>query len=125
MTDTIKPERWDIWYARVKFEDSDMAKNRPVLVIDGDVGFVLSLKITTHGPRKGYPGEYQIVQWKEAGLIAPSVIRISKLLHLPDDSMIKKIGVLQEQDRLRIFMLYELIYKKPMFDVGDSDRIIQ
>ncbi len=116
--------RWDIWIARVEYEDGTESKIRPVLIIDGTHCYVLSLKITSHAPRSQFPGEYQIVEWKEAGLLKPSTIRINKRLNLPADSFVKKIGRLTELDRFNVSRIYlELFFDKkdrlpPWSDVG-------
>ena len=46
--------RWDIWIARVEFEEGTGSKIRPVLIIDGTRCYVLSLKITSHAPRSQF-----------------------------------------------------------------------
>ena len=102
--------RWDIWLARVEFEDKVGSKIRPVLIIDGTRCYVLSLKITSHLPREGYEGEYRIVNWKEAGLLKPSTVRISKQINLPADSFVKRIGRLTALDRVSISQLYQELY---------------
>ena len=102
--------RWDIWIAKVEFEEGTGSKIRPVLIIDGTRCYVLSLKITSHFPRSQFPGEYQIIEWKEAGLMKPSTIRISKQLNLPADSFVKRIGRLTELDRLNVLKIYLDLY---------------
>jgi hypothetical protein len=102
--------RWDIWIARVEFEEGTGSKIRPVLIIDGTRCYVLSLKITSHAPRSQFPGEYQIIEWKEAGLMKPSTIRISRQLNLPADSFVKKIGRLTESDRFNVSRIYLELY---------------
>lgn len=106
----FEPKRWDIWLADVMFEDLDCSKIRPVLVIDGTDCFVLSLKMTSKGPRVECSGEYQVKQWKEAGLIRPTVIRISKRISLTPDSLRKKIGVLQDMDINGVKASYQTLY---------------
>ena len=102
--------RWDIWIAKVEFEEGTGSKIRPVLIIDGTRCYVLSLKITSHVPRSQFLGEYQIIEWKEAGLMKPSTIRISKQLNLPTDSFVKRIGRLTELDRLNVLKIYLDLY---------------
>ena len=102
--------RWDIWIAKVEFEEGTGSKIRPVLIIDGTRCYVLSLKITSHVPRSQFPGEYQIIEWKEAGLMKPSTIRINKQLNLPADSFAKRIGRLTELDRLNVLKIYLDLY---------------
>ena len=102
--------RWDIWNAKVEFEEGAGSKIHPVLIIDGTRCYVLSLKITSHVPRSQFSGEYQIIEWKEAGLMKPSTIRISKQLNLPADSFVKRIGRLTELDCLNVLKIYFDIY---------------
>ena len=91
--------RWDIWIARVAFEDApEVAKIRPVLVVDEKENYVLSVKITSHSPRSEFAGEYSIRYWQAAGLLKPSTIRLTKRLSLPKEAFIKKIGILQKAD---------------------------
>ena len=102
--------RWDIWIARVEFEEKVGSKIRPVLIIDGTRCYVLSLKITPHPPRDDCEGEYRIVNWREAGLLKPSTVRISKQINLPADTFVKRIGRLTALDRINISQLYHELY---------------
>ena len=48
---TLSLNKWDIWLAKIAFEDaSDVIKKRPVLILDDLKCLVLSLKITSHSP---------------------------------------------------------------------------
>lgn len=97
---TLSLNKWDIWLAKVAFEDEpNIIKNRPVLVMDNTDCLVLSLKITSHSPRMNFKDEYQILKWKEAGLLKPSTLRISKKLLLPKESFIFKLGELHNIDK--------------------------
>lgn len=99
----MMPNRWEIWYAKVKFEDNpSQAKNRPVLIIDNRQMYLLSLKITSTAPRTNCWGEYAIVKWREAGLAHQSTIRISKRLKLVNSDFINKIGTLHPYDRINV-----------------------
>ncbi len=115
MNNSSKFTRWDIWIARVQFEDSAESKIRPVLIIDGTLCYVFALKITSHVPRDDRPGEYQIVQWREAGLLKLSILRISKRLNLPSESFVKMIGELTELDRMNVSRMYGELYLDKSF----------
>ncbi|EDP10937.1 type II toxin-antitoxin system PemK/MazF family toxin [Amedibacillus dolichus] len=110
----MKPSSWEIWDAKVAFEDDPHTlKRRPVLVISPKDIFILSLKITSHEPRKMYPGEYQIKKWREAGLNKPSTVRCSKRLNLIESDFIKKRGKLQVIDMIEVRnILHEIKSKK-------------
>lgn len=97
------PNRWEIWLAKVKFEDNpSVIKKRPVLIISPTVSCIISLKITGHSPRPSYKGEYRIKKWKEAGLDKESTIRVSKKLRLINTDFDYQIGRLQPIDIIEI-----------------------
>lgn len=94
--------RWEIWWANVKFEDCERVKCRPVLVLDKRISYILSFKITSHSARKRFPGEYEILQWKAAGLEKPSVVRLSKALRLQESDFVGRMGLLSDSDIMAI-----------------------
>lgn len=98
------PNKWEIWYAKVKFEDNpSVVKERPVLVIENRGDYcIVALKITSHEPREGYDNEYGIQQWAEAGLKKTSTIRGTKFLKLTLNDFVNKRGMLQTADILQV-----------------------
>lgn len=106
----MNPSPWEIWWAKVKFEDDpSMIKERPVLVISVENASYISLKMTSSEPRPDFQGEYQVVEWKQAGLTKPTVIRSSKVLELFKRDFGTKIGNLPLQDILNVQnILHEL-----------------
>ncbi len=93
-----KAKPWEIWWAYVVFEDDEsQGKERPVLVLEDNTVYVLSLMITSHAGRDVY-GEHEIVKWQSTGLSKPSTIRITRRLELSEDDLIRKIGDLQAID---------------------------
>ena len=92
-------KKWDIYFANVPFEDVPQAKPRPVIVLEDSAVVVDCLKMTSKPPRQG---EYVLRYWQEAGLFKPTVVRISKRLLLPSDSVIKSIGTLHPIDIIEI-----------------------
>ena len=103
MKSTEKINKWDIWVAKVAFEDNPkILKIRPVLVLSPTEYYVLSVKITSRSPRNNYFGEYSIRYWKESGLLKPSTIRLSKKINLNYNDLLQKIGVLHQADRQNV-----------------------
>lgn len=93
------PTKWEIWYARFKYEDVNEYKERPVLVLENRFVFpILVAKITSHEPRENYNGEYLIKNWAKAGLSKESTIRLSQILKLEKNDFVKKVGKLQAYD---------------------------
>lgn len=94
MRTTLK--KYDIWLAKVFFEDSEDYKERPVLILNNTVVLISAYKITS----KGKTGAIQspIKQWKEAGLDKESYIVYEKALRLERTMLIRKLGRLQIAD---------------------------
>jgi len=91
-------ERYEIWQARVRFEDSDTVKERPVLIWNSQV-FLIAYKMT--GTNRGDDrDEYRIRYWKEAGLSKPTSVRLRKVLRLEEGDLQYKIGELDKRERL-------------------------
>lgn len=104
MLTLFDPQPWEIWWADVEFEDQPgIYKRRPVLVIDNQENpLVLVLKLTTHPPRLDFKGEYEIIEYQQAGLKKKTVARCSKLISIHISFFIHKIGVLQPIDIMNI-----------------------
>ena len=88
-------KRYDIFLAEVPFDDVEGSKVRPVLILDERVYLISCLSITSNTSR---PEDYVIRQWKEAGLLKPSSIRILKELELEPSMLDRRIGSLQPID---------------------------
>lgn len=96
---TIK--RWDIYWARVRYEDSTEIKRRPVLIINNNTAFIICLKITSQN-RGDNPPEYVIQEWQKSGLPKESFIMHDKYIRLNPCDLDEKIGKLHEMDQLRL-----------------------
>ena len=92
--------RYEIWYANVKFEDSLEIKERPVLILNETAYIITAYKMT--GTARDSDREVPVKYWKEAGLSKPTYIRISKPLRLEKNDLTRKIGKLDDRDRLRV-----------------------
>ena len=91
-------ERYEIWQAKVKFEEYDEVKELPVLIWNNQV-FLVAYKMT--GTNRGDDrDEYRIKYWQEAGLSKPTSIRLRKVLRLTKDDLLYKIGELDKRERL-------------------------
>lgn len=90
---------WDVYIADVPFEDLPQSKLRPVIILVDSVLVVDCLKMTSKPPR---PREYALQKWREAGLLKPTTVRISKRLLLNRNSLRKRIGALHPIDILEI-----------------------
>lgn len=98
---------WEVWFASFPYEeDSNIVKNRPVIILDVEKLEVLSTKITSHDIRENDPFDTSIIYWREAGLNKPSVARVAKTFRLHKDNFAHKIGDLQEEDCQAIAQAY-------------------
>lgn len=93
-------KRYEIWWARVKFEDSPEVKKRPVLIWN-DCAFVLIAYKMTSTDRGDNRDEFKVEYWKEAGLTKETTIRITSVLRLEKADLVSQIGELDYRDRLR------------------------
>ena len=103
------PNEWEVWWATVAFEDYDGSKVRPVIVFENREAYILSLKVTSHPPRRNYQGEFELLRWDVAGLEIPSTVRLSQPLQLMESDFISKIGELDSLDIYGIQQRLELM----------------
>lgn len=101
-------KRGEVWFVEFPMEeDETKIVNRPVIVLDENILGVLSVKITKHAPREADPYDTPIIYWQEANLRLASTARVSKVLMLPKESFIFKIGDLVTEDMNRIEKVYQ------------------
>lgn len=81
MAESIKPLPWEIWHAKFNFKRSGY-KFRPVIVVSV-ADDMLAIMITSKTNKLTLENDYSIRDWKEAGLIKPSIARIDRTLALP------------------------------------------
>jgi len=93
--------KYDI--VRVPFpysENEAKYKYRPALVLDSNHILTMTAKIT--GSNKKTFLDYEIRDWKEAGLSKPSVIQLGRKIIFDNTKVIGKIGHLSEYDIAQI-----------------------
>lgn len=105
----MKPRKWEIWFVNMPFEEGIGSKHRPALVIDTQTNYVVVGKMTKHPPRPGYQYEYQMIDWKGAGLRLPTTLRLSKIATLQEADFIRKMGEIQPIDQMNVRELLKLI----------------
>jgi mRNA interferase MazF len=88
----------DILLVRFPFTTGASGKNRPALVVldsgDSDVSVA---RITTQ--RHGSASDISVVDWRAAGLLAPSQARLEKLVTLEKSLVQRTLGTLQTADK--------------------------
>lgn len=100
---------WQVWLAYVRFADHpDIGKVRPVVVIDSDTVAVIAAKVTSASPQQHYQ-YYELLDWKEEGLLKPSRIQLAPLFSLRPGDLLngEPLGCLSDRDRSAFSILLE------------------
>ena len=105
MPSTIVYKKWDLVLVSFPFTDFTADKLRPALIVSPDdfnigndvtIAFVTSqLNIPTR------IGDYRIRQWRAAGLLKASMVRM-KFATIDKSIIVKKLGQLLSEDRSEI-----------------------
>lgn len=91
----------DLLLVAFPFVSGTQSKVRPGLVIlDSGDADVLVARTTSHAPRTLY--EISLSDWRGAGLLLPSTIRLHKLVTLDKTKVRRWLGSVQPPDRQRI-----------------------
>ena len=105
----MSPTKWEIWLVDMPFEENIGSKPRPALVLIPKGDNIVVGKMTKHPPRSEFPYEYQMIDWRGAGLTCQTTIRLSKLSRINRASFIQKLGDIQPVDQANV---YNLLIKK-------------
>lgn len=121
-------KQWELWYANFPFEDKNISKDRPVIILSVQPLCVLSIKVTSHEVRKADKYDVPITHWQEAGLKHESVARISKTVSLDNSKFRRKIGELHKDDidvvlKNYVQFLLESNQVKMENDKGDNELL--
>lgn len=98
---TMTYNKWDIILVPFPFSDLTSVKKRPALVISPDKfnsgDDLIIAFITSNIPDTLRFGDYKVINWKESGLLIPSILRM-KFATITKSIIIKKIGILVDSD---------------------------
>ena len=92
---SISLKDWEVWLAKVPFEDVDTFKVRPVLILQGD-----AYKMTPQLVRR--MSDHQIINYQAVNLKKPTTVELFPALHIDKVILIKQIGELADVDRIEI-----------------------
>lgn len=114
MTD-FKPG--DVVLIPFPFSDLSQFKPRPALILGNEkvckeLPDIILCQITSRKLRYTNPGigDVPLNQWKEAGLLLPSTVRLVKLATLSKEKVLAKLGTLTALDIERIFSEFSSIF---------------
>lgn len=106
-SNNIIVQQWDIWLANFPYDDDpEQVKPRPVIVLSVDPLFILSVKVTKHSPRINDTFDVPITKWRESGLKYPSTARIAKSINISYENLNCKLGILHNDERVKIITAY-------------------
>ncbi|MDR2073770.1 MAG: type II toxin-antitoxin system PemK/MazF family toxin [Oscillospiraceae bacterium] len=91
----MKTRKWDLFWAKVKYEDIEDFKIRPVVVIGEEEVLISALKCTSKLNKKF---SYFVKYWEKSGLCKPTAIKIDKIIKITKRNLERKIGRLDPED---------------------------
>lgn len=94
----------DIWWIDFPFEDGEIEKHRPAIIIDADTLAIIAMYVTSRD--KLHPLDIEITDWKEAGLNRPSWARIDKTVSISEWRLLGKTGHLSDRDLFKVLQLF-------------------
>jgi len=99
----------DVVLVPYPFSDLSGVKQRPALVVASfdELNEAICMMLTSQF--KGGKFEYTIENWKEAGLLVPTVARISRLFTMDYKIIRKKIGRLSNQELRNILLEFNIM----------------
>jgi mRNA interferase MazF len=102
----ITYEQFEVVVVPFPFTDKFASKRRPAVILSNALTFnnVINhsaMAMITTASRSSWPLDITIEQLGSAGLQSPSIIRM-KLFTLDHELILKRIGILADEDRLKI-----------------------
>lgn len=93
----------EIVLVRFPFSDLESSKKRPALVLSQSnvtarVGVVTIAMVTSKIEGLKFPGDHRLQDWESAGLLHPSLVRMSKIATVENDLIDKSLGRLSARD---------------------------
>lgn len=95
----------DVVLTPFPYADHSGEKKRPVVLLSTDqvsldTGLYIACMITSHAPRG--PWDVELLAWKDAGLLFPSVVRCPKVFGLDHSLILRRLGHLPTSDWARV-----------------------
>lgn len=94
----------EVWWTQFPFQEVDVSKRRPAIIIDENTIAVLTMMVTSKNKKNPY--NIKIDDWREAGLAKESWTRIDRVVRMDEWRMEKKIGDLSKRDLLKVTQLF-------------------
>lgn len=107
---------FDVVLVPFPFSDLSSTKKRPCLVISsfkpqGLNHHSIIAMITSNLNGLSFPFDYQIKEFKKAGLPKPSILRLSKLVSIDNQMITTHLGKLEEIDQKKVSKLFRKLFE--------------
>jgi mRNA interferase MazF len=100
----------EIVLLKFPFVEQEEAKRRPALVLlDAGDADILAARITSQDVNTEY--DVVLAQWKQSGLLIPSVVRLHKMATLQKKLVERRLGILTQEDLLNVQAKLQQIWK--------------
>lgn len=90
-------ERFDIYMADIKFEDTDNSKTRPSIILQESPENIIVLKVTSQKHTK--VPQYELQDWVQEGLWKKSYVDLNKVYKITNDNIKQILGRLTKIDK--------------------------
>ncbi|HTK76348.1 MAG TPA: type II toxin-antitoxin system PemK/MazF family toxin [Gemmataceae bacterium] len=99
----------DLVLAHVPFSSGTQAKLRAALIVldTGDAD-VLIVRVTSQKPQTPY--DVVLTEWKQSGLLFPSVARLHKMVTIETSLINRRIGQIQPTDRVAVAAAFRQMF---------------
>jgi mRNA interferase MazF len=102
MMHTMIFDQGDVILLNFSFASGIKSKKRPCIVLSNNEynknrHEIIAAPITSQNNKEYFLGDYQIKDWKEAGLLKPSIFKCI-VFTLEDTNIVKKIGNFTDRD---------------------------
>jgi mRNA interferase MazF len=100
----------EIVLLKFPFVDQQEAKRRPALVLlDAGDADILAARITSQDVNTEY--DVILAEWKQSGLLIPSVVRLHKMATLQKRLVERRLGILTQEDMANVQAKLQQIWK--------------
>ena len=106
----------EIVLVKFPFSDLESSKKRPALVLNvtnvsSDIQLVTIAMITSRTEGIKLSGDFKVKKWDEAGLLYPSLIRLSKIATVESSLIDKSLGKLNLVDIRSIKKIFKTYFR--------------
>jgi mRNA interferase MazF len=108
---------FDVILVKFPFTDLTKSKQRPALVLNSTaysprLSLLTIAMLTSQTENKRIKGDLELSDWKDAKLLHPSLLRLSKIATIESELVVKVLGHLSTKDQKRAKTLFQDLFKE-------------